>query len=403
MKILVVSRRFPPETFGGGEISAHLWCKLLARDNEVHVLTTGKGEVQKTDITVHRQIPPINRTWPLDLHNNEIFYSKTKKALRNMLKTEKYDIIHAFNMNTIPPAVKAARREKKPVIATINDHWGTCYFRTHFHEGKVWEICPPSVIKRNMKSHEISTLALPYILHAMRVRKRSMRKSHKLIAISSWVKRILGKNGFYNVDVLFNPVDFEAFKAKKFQSTGNVLYVGRLDQGKGIETLLKATASAQKKVSFNLIIAGTGNLEHYRKLAAENKVKVEFKGKVSYSEVPDLISESDLVVAPFERVEAFGRSISEAGACGRAVITTNIAGGSEIVDNGINGLIVPPLDSEALGRAIEDLMTNKAKLKAMGIEGRKIVENELDNGILLKKLMNAYNGVLGVQDSGSYF
>ncbi|UCG70958.1 MAG: glycosyltransferase family 4 protein [Thermoplasmata archaeon] len=399
MKILAVSRRFPPEIFGGGEISVYQWCRLLAENNEVHVLTSSRGEEHIDGISVHRLIPPIKNTWPLDLHNNEIFYINAYKSLVKLLENERFDIIHAFNMISIPPAVYASKRKKIPVIATVNDHWGTCYFRSHFHEGKVWEVCPSSVLKRNLERNEVSILALPYILYTMRLRKHSMRKCGKLIAVSNWVKRILKKNGFNNVNVINNPVDLEAFKPKKFKSTGNVLYIGRLDRGKGIETLIEATGIAQKNISFNLIMAGTGNIEFYKRFAVRHDVSAEFIGKVPYSEMSGLIQDSEVVVAPFERVEAFPRAVTEAAACGRAVITTNISGSVDIVEDEKNGKIVPPQNPEALGRAISDLLKDKAKLKAMGNEGRRIVENKLNNDILLKELMNVYNGVIGAYGS----
>lgn len=395
MKILAVSRRFPPDTFGGGEISVNLWCQLLAKENEVHVLTSGKGTVERDDLVVNRLIPPIQEEWPLDLHNNELFYLKTYKSLKSLLKKESFDIIHAFNMTSIPPAVYATRRKKIPVIATVNDHWGTCYFRSHFHEGKVTEVCTSSTLKRNLERNEVSILALPYILYTMKFRKRTMRKCNKLIAVSCWVKQILEKNGFKNVEVINNPVDLETFKPKEFQSTGKVLYIGRLDRGKGIETLIKATAIAQKNVSFNLIMAGTGKIEFYKRLTVDHDVSAEFIGKIPYSEVPGLIQDSELVIAPFERIEAFPRAVTEAAACDRAVITTSISGSTDIIEDGKNGLIVPPQNPEALGKAIVDLMSNKKRLEAMGIEGRRIVERKLNKNILLKKLLNVYNTILG--------
>ena len=168
MKILAVSRRFPPDTFGGGEVSAQLWCRLLARENEVHVLTSGEGEVQRNEMVVHRIIPPIKRATPLDLHNNEIFYMKAYKSLKSLIKRESFDIIHAFNMQSIPPAVYAAQIKKIPVIATVNDHWGTCYFRSHFHQGNVRKVCTPWILKQNLLRNEVSILAFPYVLSGLR-------------------------------------------------------------------------------------------------------------------------------------------------------------------------------------------------------------------------------------------
>jgi glycosyltransferase involved in cell wall biosynthesis len=394
MRILAISRRFPPDSFGGGEISAQTWCKLLATNHDVHVITTGKGEVEKHEFTVHRLIPPVTQQLPFDIHNNEIFYRKAQKALEQFLENESFDIIHAFNMFSIPPSVSAGRKKDIPVVATVNDHWGTCFFRSHFHDGKVVEVCTKSIIKQNIKKEMISPLATPYILHAMKFRRKALQNCRKLIAISSRVKHILEKNGLSDVTVIHNPVDFETFKPEKFRDTKKILFIGRLDYGKGIETLIKAAAQARKDVEFNLVFAGTGHENRFKKMAQEHKIPIEFLGKVDHKDVPEVIHNSDLIVASFERVEAFGRAVSEAAACGRAVITTDIAGCVDIVEDGRSGMIVPPGNPEALSKAIVGLVSDKEKLAAMGMEGRRIVEDRLDEEVLIEKLTNVYERVL---------
>jgi glycosyltransferase involved in cell wall biosynthesis len=394
MKILAVSKRFPPESFGGGEISCESWCRLLAKEHEVHVLTSGKGDVEKREFTIHRLIPPVARRYPFDLQNNELFYKKAQNTLKKFLDGKQFDLIHAFNMASIPPSVSAGKKYDVPVAATVNDHWGTCFFRSHFHDGEVVEVCTNSILKKNIKENEINPLATPYIIHAMKFRKKTMQKCNRLVAISNSVKNILEKNGFSEVSVVHNPVDLDAFKPWKFKSTGNILFIGRLDYGKGIETLIKAALLAKKDVDFNLIFAGAGHEERYKKMIKEHDIPAEFLGKVSHEDVPKVISNSDLVVAPFERIEAFGRAVSEAAACGRAVITTDIAGCVDIVENGLNGSIVPPQNPKALASAIVKLMSDIENLEKMGIEGRRIVEERLNSDALLQKLLRVYNDVL---------
>jgi len=399
MKILAVSRRFPPDSFGGGEISAHQWCQLLAKEHEVHVLTTGTGQVEENKITIHRQIPPIKSAMPLDIHNNEGFYLSAYKAIKPILKKENFDIIHAFNMASIPPSVSWAKKKSIPIVATVNDHWGTCFFRSHFHEGKVWEVCTTPIIRRNLKRNGISYLTLPYVIYTMRFRKRAMLRCDKLIAVSSWVKRILDANGFRDVEIINNPVDLGTFKTQELRSTGRVLFIGRLDEGKGIETLIKAAAQSQKEIKFKLVFAGTGKENLYKQLSIRQNISADFLGKVDHSDVPEVIYNSDLVVVPFERVEAFPRAVSEACACGRAVITTNISGSVDIIEHAKNGLIIPPQDPKSLARAIIELMSDKSKLKAMGLAGRSIVERKLNQDILLDRLLNVYENVLGIDNS----
>ena len=238
-------------------------------------------------------------------------------------------------------------------------------------------------------------------LHSEEEHKKGRDQPHNarhrcdiLVAVSNWVKHILEKNGFSDVSVIHNPVDLETIKPEKFRDTANILFIGRLDYGKGIETLIKAAAQAQKDVKFNLVFAGTGDEDRYRQMAREHDVSVEFLEKVEHDNVPGVIYNSDLVVTPFERVEAFPRAVSEAAACGRAVITTDIAGCVDIVGDGKSGLIVPPCNPDVLGKAIVQLLSDKEKLVAMGKEGRRIVEERLDENVLLEKLTHVYETVL---------
>jgi glycosyltransferase involved in cell wall biosynthesis len=371
----------------------------LARKYDVHVLTTGSGDVERGEFTVHRLIPPVKGSLPFDIHNNELFYRKAEKTLAGFVKDEKFDVVHAFNMFSIPPCASVAKKKGRPVVATVNDHWGTCFFRSHFHEGKVVEVCTNSILKRNIKREGISPLATPYIIHAMKYRKKAMQKCDRLIAVSNPVKNILEKNGFKDVSVIHNPVDLEAFKPEHFRGTGNMLFIGRLDFGKGIETLIRAAALARNDVKFNLVFAGTGDEDRYKQMVREYKVTAEFLGKMEHGDIPGVIHDSDIVVVPFERVEAFPRAVSEAFACGRAVITTDIAGGVDIVKDGKSGMLVPPRDPEALARIITLLMPDKEKLAAMGIEGRRIVEERLNSDMLLGKLIQVYETILNGRNS----
>ncbi|WP_353687098.1 glycosyltransferase family 4 protein [Thermodesulfovibrio sp. 3462-1] len=113
-------------------------------------------------------------------------------------------------------------------------------------------------------------------------------------------------------------------------------------------------------------------------------------------DIPQILSSIDLFVLPTLQ-EALGTSFIEAMAMGKPVIGSNIDGVREVIDNGLNGYLVPPEAPVVLAEKIIDLLSNRGKAKEFGVHGREKVENKytiekMCNGMLevylkhLKKL-----------------
>src|SRR4030095_10611604 len=112
-----------------------------------------------------------------------------------------------------------------------------------------------------------------------------------------------------------------------------------------------------------LLVAGTGPFDgDYRKQvqAAGCEDIVSFLGFRKDS--ADLMAAADLVILP-SVAEAFGLAITEALYIGTPVVATRVGGIPEIVDDGVDGVLVPPGDSVALADAIADLLNDPARLK----------------------------------------
>jgi len=84
----------------------------------------------------------------------------------------------------------------------------------------------------------------------------------------------------------------------------------------------------------------------------------------------------------------------EAASCGRAIIATDVPGCREIVDDGENGLLVPLKDSIALASAIKELINDSEKRKRMGINGRRLVENEFSEETVVFQTLKVYQELL---------
>jgi glycosyltransferase involved in cell wall biosynthesis len=399
MKIVLISEHFPPFTFGGGELSAYALAKYLAEDSrfDVHVVTKSvdgaDSEEEMDKITVHRVIPEGSRRLPDDIRRGEILTHHTAKSLKEHLKD--CDLMHTLSMRVTTGAYKAAHKMNIPIIGTVNDTWATCYYSLHLKNDEICWNCSVESLVECLEKFGGNKLALPYLLQNMKKRARVLKKFDCLLPRSEIIKQLLQKNGFKNRMEIFPPViDAEKYHYKSPPINKRVAFIGRLDRGKGVED---AILSMKYSKLGHLIIVGDGPYRaDFGKLSEIEGVKdrVEFVGKKSVEEMIDELHRSDLVLAPFRRIEPLPRILLESFACGRGIITTDTCGGSELIKNGKNGYVVNIRNLQEIGRLIDKLLSNKKMLIDLGKNGRKIFESELHPDIIIKrykKLITEFN------------
>jgi glycosyltransferase involved in cell wall biosynthesis len=87
--------------------------------------------------------------------------------------------------------------------------------------------------------------------------------------------------------------------------------------------------------------------------------------------VADLLRLADLMVAPSRWAEAFALVLAEAAASGVPSVATHVGGIPEVVEHGVTGILVPPADPAALGRALAELLADPERRAAMGLAARQ--------------------------------
>ncbi len=158
--------------------------------------------------------------------------------------------------------------------------------------------------------------------------------------------------------------------AEKIRATipgPRVLFVGRFVYYKGVHLLIDAMSECPG----TLVLVGEGPLEEdfrRRVVARGLQDRVVFVGQVSDEALPAYYQASDLLVLPsIAKTEAFGVVQVEAMAAGIPVVSTNLPTGVPWVNqDGVSGLVVPPGDSQALGRAIGTLLADGALRARLG-------------------------------------
>jgi len=171
------------------------------------------------------------------------------------------------------------------------------------------------------------------------------------------------------------------------------LFVGRILKDKGVLEFVEA-ARLMKRSSPEAKFQMLGRIDpdnpsHIEESVVRSWVNdglVEYLGEVD--DVRDVLGRSDVLVLPSYR-EGVPKSVLEAMAMGKAIVTTDVPGCRETVEHGKNGLLVPPKDVAALQSAMESMIAHPDRRAAMGKESRKIVEMRFDVQIVNDQIFKA--------------
>ena len=173
---------------------------------------------------------------------------------------------------------------------------------------------------------------------------------------------------------IHNAVDVEKFSsvssARRLSRGRYLLSVSAYKEQKGLDVLIRAMKKvAEQAPDVKLVLVGDGVVlrRQLEGLAADLGLsdRIEFHGKKSPEEVAELLHGCEAFVLP-SRFETFGIAILEAMACGLAVVVSRAGGMPEIVQNGYNGLSVPPEDPTALADALIMLCNDPALRHRLG-------------------------------------
>lgn len=125
----------------------------------------------------------------------------------------------------------------------------------------------------------------------------------------------------------------------------------------------------------------------FEKILLKKEIRLLGKAK----DVRPIIAQADIVALPTYYLEGLPHSLLEGAAMEKPLVTTSIPGCEDIVDNNVNGFLVPPRNSLELARAIIKLIADPKLREKMGKNGRKKVVLEFDEKIVLDKIIKTYH------------
>jgi phosphatidyl-myo-inositol alpha-mannosyltransferase len=342
-------------TFQGG-VNRHVEAlaeQFLARGDHVRVLAPWDPP-DRVSRSLHRSTPeartppdylvPLGRTFGIGANGAVSRISPFPESLvrmRRELRAGNYDVVHVHE----PPA---------PLVS-----WDANTFRGAPVVGTF---------------HAYATKPMPNHIANLLGARRLFNQLSQRIAVSqaaAWTgKRWFG--GDYTI--IPNGVDIEAAPTgpKPPADHLRLVFVGRAEERKGLPILLSAYEALVEHVPTHLTVVGADPEEVHRRISDPAVAEgVDVLGKVSEGVLWRALGEADVLCAPSLAGESFGMVLIEAMAAGTPVVASGIAGYSDVVTDGVDGVLVPPADPQRLAEELQSLWHEPERRKAMAEAGRR--------------------------------
>jgi len=197
-------------------------------------------------------------------------------------------------------------------------------------------------------------------------------------------------------------VDLDYYTPAPFPENVSFLLIARLLRAKGIAYYAEAARLLKTRYpQSKFYLVGWGDNSSREIQTAElddwvNQGWIDFLGQ--RDDVRPAIADTSVYVLPSFYGEGVPRSILEAMAMGRPIITTDTPGCRETVVNGVNGYLVPAHDPEKLAKAMERFILNPASISPMGAASRRLAEEKFDVRDVNRIILTA----LGLQDETTH-
>jgi alpha-maltose-1-phosphate synthase len=363
MKVLQLSREYPPEIYGGaGVVVGHL-SRALARRMEVEVRCWGEGERQDGDIPV-RTYQPWDR---LAKNDDGTLYPPALETLSIALDMTRdpvdADVVHAHTWYADMGGLWTKIVHQIPLVVTLHS-------------------------MEPLRPWKVDQLGSGYHLSSW-IEKTTVEAADRVIAVSAGMKADILEHydvAEEKVVVIHNGIEPDVYKATGARdaldrygvSSPYVLFVGRISDQKGIFDLIEASRKLPEGVQLVLCAAApdTPELLERMKTATAGRTDILWINEmVGKADVIQLYTHAEVFACP-SVYEPFGIINLEAMGCGTAVVASGVGGILEVVVDGETGFLTKPSDPDGLAAALNRVLADPALAKSMGEAGRRRVEDK---------------------------
>lgn len=301
-----------------------------------------------------------DKYWPSNMSKIKAFTrpfgdSEVKRRFNALLDDFQPEVVHLNNIHTqLSPVIAQIAHERGiRVVWTLHDSKLVCPCYTCMRDGQWCTECfskKTSVIKHRCMPGSIPGAVIGY-LEAKKWNKTQLQSYCDLFLPPSRFMADTCIAGGYDSDkfrVLCNFIDLKKVANPSLKKGDYYVYLGRLTQVKGIETLCKAAV----QLPYKLVVIGGGELEGILREKYKTE-SIEFLGQKEWSEFRSVLEAARFMVLPSEWSENNPLTIIESQALGTPVLGANIGGIPELIDENVNGLTFTSGDVEDLKNKIE--------------------------------------------------
>ncbi|MCH5239887.1 MAG: glycosyltransferase family 4 protein [Muribaculaceae bacterium] len=180
-----------------------------------------------------------------------------------------------------------------------------------------------------------------------------------------------------------------------------IIFTARMLKEKGVEDLIAAAEILREKYEEEVEFILCGGLSSNPHALTQEDMERLTDGKYikwlgHCDNIPELLSEADIMCFPSFYREGVPKSLLEASAAGLPIVTTDSVGCRDTVEEGKNGFIVPPHSPAEIANALENLIENPNLRRKMGGYSRKKAERDYDVEAVAKKHLEIYNTLIKV-------
>lgn len=226
---------------------------------------------------------------------------------------------------------------------------------------------------------------------------KHLLKCDTIIALTEYWKDFFNRLGFDNVVIIPNIVEFPIMQEKKCKDNKiHLLYMGMISKAKGIYDLLDVINELKAEFENKIIlhIGGNGETVTLQNIIKEQDLSnvIKFEGWVSGKKKIELLNNADIFILP-SYTEGLPISILEAMSYSLPIISTNVGGIPEVINNGENGFLVTPGDKKGFFCSIMKLSKDKALREKMGEASYQMIQPYFPDNVS-EKLASIYNALL---------
>ena len=224
-------------------------------------------------------------------------------------------------------------------------------------------------VKENIDDFQTKSYGLAVAVFRV-IQKFVIRRALRVIAPSQYLARIVrGWVPTKEIDVIYNGIDISA-EMNQFLTKNLIISAGRLVPWKGFAELIAVVA---KNKEWRLVIFGSGSqesalMQEIQKADAEDRI--EIREQVPHDDLQRQFASASVFVLN-SRYEGLSHTLVEAMAVGTPVVATKVGGNSEVVQNGVNGILVSAGDNEGLDKALTQILSDDVLRKKLGGSARE--------------------------------